>query len=465
MRTIAESTISEGRQPEVAEQERADHRARPARGAAVRARLRPHAVPLIVMLAVAASVIGWHIIKYPYLSPIDENAHFDYVRILPDVPTGGSTLSQDSLRMTACRGYPPDLFDQGLATYDWPACRSKHFDPEAFPGGGKSTAGSTAPLYYFVTAALTRPIAYVVDGVPLLLLIRIVNTLWLAGLMVVGYAIARRLKASATAATAAAVLVGASSDVVTSSATVGPDTFTAMLGGIVILLALRYDGSRRALLTLIGVVVAAAVTKLTAVTAVGVAAVILVLLPLLRERSAPLLKRVARPFGLAVLISFLFAALSAAWFLRPVPEGPAAPELPPAAVPWSQIKAQLFFNFFTPNAGNFNAPFLDSAVNSRLEGLMVGVLSFAVLAGLVAGRRYLDARVLAIGMLVMAVVGPVVLTALNLYGNNLYFALPPRYGYGLLAGFIALGGWAFRSPALARALAVLAAATYLSVFF
>ncbi len=421
--------------------------------------------PAALFLVVAAAVVGWHMFKYPYLSPIDENAHFDYIRILPDIPTGVDTLSQDSLRMTACRGYPEDLFDQGLAQYPWPPCRSDRFDPNAFPGGGKSTAGSTAPLYYFVTAALTRPIAYVID-IPLVTLVRGVGILWLAGLMGVGYALGRRIGAGRVAAASAAVLVGTSSDAVTSAATVGPDTATAVMGGLVMLAAAAHDGSRRATGWLVLVVALAAVTKLTAITAVGVAMTVLLIRAISASGAAGRARGWLRGLSLAAVVGAVFVVLSLAWVLRPLPPevAAAADAMPPAVVPWLQIKAQLFFNFFTPNVGNFNASFLESVVNVRMEGLMVGVLSFAVLAGVVALRRNVEASALAWGMLVMAVVGPVVLTAANLYGNNLYFALPPRYGYGFLAGFIALAGWTFRGVVLARALAVLALASFLNVF-
>lgn len=419
--------------------------------------------PLALFLAVAASVIGWHMYKYPYLSPIDENAQFDYIRILPDVPSGVDTLSQDSLRLTACRGYPPDLFDQGLAQWDWPPCRSDHFDPNAFPGGGKSTAGSTAPFYYFVTAALTRPIAYVVD-IPLITLVRAAGILWLTGLMAVGYLIARRVGAARLGAAAAAVMVGTSSDVVSSAATAGPDIATGVMGGLVILASLTYDGSRRTAGLLLLAVALASVTKLTVVTAVGAAMIILLLRALVR-RAGPMKLRALPALGLAGLTGVVFVVLSLAWFARP--KGDAAAEVPagaPAVVPWLDIKAQLFFNFLSPNAGNFNAPFLDGVVNTRIEQLMVGLLMFGVLAGAMALRQNLKVSFLAWAIAVMAVTGPILLTLLNLYANNWYFALPPRYGYGLMAGFIGLAGWAFKGPALARALAVLAGVSFLSVF-
>ncbi len=174
--------------------------------------------PFVVFFVVAVSVIGWHMHKYPYLSPIDENTQFDYIRVLPHIPSG--TMDQDSLRMTACRQYPPDLFDQGLGHLQLATLQEQALRPQGLPGGGKSTAGSTAPFYYVVTAALTRPIAYVVD-IPLLLLIRAASALWLTALMTVSYLIARQLQVSRAAAMGAAILTATASDTLTSAASSG----------------------------------------------------------------------------------------------------------------------------------------------------------------------------------------------------------------------------------------------------
>lgn len=422
-------------------------------------------VPVAMFLVLAASVVGFHMAKYPYLSPIDENVHFDYLRRLPEIPSG--TMSQDSLRMTACRGYSPALFDRGLATYQWPPCKSETFDPAAFPGGGKSTAGTTAPLYYFVTAALTRPIAYVID-MPLLPLVRAANALWLAALMTVAYWLARRLRATRLAAGAAAVILGTSSDVVTSASTVGPDTATAVTGGLILLMAVSHDGSRRSTVFLLGAVLLGALTKLTAFTAVGAAMIVLLgraIMATNPRRPRP----VSRATGTVAAVFALFTVLSLAWFMRPAlhDTGDAATQATPRVdvdVPWSDIPVQLFFNFLPPNIGNYNAEFLEGLANTRLEQLMTGLLMFGVLAGALALRRAPAVSALGFGVIIMAALGPVFLTALNDYAYDQYFALPPRYGYGLLTGFAALMAWTFRGPVAARALAVIAGASLVNIF-
>jgi len=428
-------------------------------------------LPFAIFLGVAIAVVGWHMHKYPYLSPIDENAHFDYIRILPEIPDPGDRLSQDTLRLTACRAYDPNLSDVGLAKYAWPACNSETFDPNAYPAGGYSSAGSTAPFYYFVTAAMTRPIAYVSDAFNLLNLARIANVFWLTGLMSVSYLVARRIRASRLAAGASAILVATSSDMVTSAATLGPDTATGLTAGLVMLGALAWDGRRRTTLLLLLAVAVAGVTKLTAFTGVGAAIVFLCVNALVGRRRPDQPSRRAT-FALAGGMGLLFTALSTAWYLRPTDGAapPAAAPVPDAptfleVIPWSELWHTVFYRFVPPNVGNFNAPFLEGSLNVFLEMVSGGLAVMGVLLAVFALRKHPRVGALGCGVAVMALLGPVLLTFLNAYAYDLYYVLPSRYGYGLLAGFAALAAWAFRGAGGSRALALLASLSFLNLFF
>jgi hypothetical protein len=102
--------------------------------------------------------------------------------------------------------------------------------------------------------------------------------------------------------------------------------------------------------------------------------------------------------------------------------------------------------------------------NAHLEELMVGLMMISVLCCAVALRRDGRATALGWGLLAMVVVGPVALTLLNAHGNNQFYLLPSRYGYGMLAGFIGAMAWTFRGEVAARAILVVAAASVVSVF-
>ena len=104
------------------------------------------------------------------------------------------------------------------------------YDPAAFPGAGYWTAGGSGPVYYYATAAFARPLAAVSDW-SLFSVSRGFGAIWLAGLMMVIYLLAERLGASRLAGVGVAVLVGTGSATITSAATMGPDTATAVASG------------------------------------------------------------------------------------------------------------------------------------------------------------------------------------------------------------------------------------------
>ncbi len=240
-----------------------------------------------------------------------------------------------------------------------------------------------------------------------------------------------------------------------------------MTGGLVILASLAYDRSRRSTSLLLAAVAIASITKLTVCTAVGAAMLILlarfVMEP--KRRSWRVFLTVA---GTVAAAGAVFVALSLAWYFRPVPAvgtaAPATAPVPDVVVPWWDIKTQLFFNFLPPDVGNFNASFLESPFNTHFEQLVSGMMLIGVLAAALALRGGPKASALGVGVVVMAVLGPVILTVLNARSYNVYFPLPPRYGDGILAGLAGTMAWTFRAKAGERALVLLAIVSFVNVF-
>jgi hypothetical protein len=413
---------------------------------------------------VAIVLVGFHMTKFGYVSVIDENAHYDYINTFPDAPNNGDKLSQESLRVTSCRHYPPDF------VFPFPKCGAKTYDANAYPGGGFSTAVSTPPAYYWATALVAHPLS-AVTGRDLFTAARLVGGLWLALLMSTCFLLARSLRASRLAGVGAALLVGSSSDIVSSAATLGPDVFTAAVSGLVLLAALRYDRSRRALLLLTGAVALAALTKLTAFTAVGLAMVYLVLHPLLAPKEERRLLPVGRALGVSALQMGVFSLLSWLWLQRPsaasaaaAGNGPSTELFNAVKIPWAELKGSLPYTFLTPNVGNFNAPFLEGVANAHVETVCVGILVIAMFAAAFALRSAPRVSALGIGLVLLALTGPVILLLLNFYVNHIYFPLPARYGDGLLPAFAAVAAWMLRARPASRALALIGALSVLSVF-
>ncbi len=275
---------------------------------------------LLALLFLACSVVSVAVLmdKYPYPSPIDEVVHYDFIHDAPHVPVIGEKISQSAMHEWACRTSGPEY------VLPLPPCRPGPYDPAAFPGAGASTAGGSGPVYYYVTAVFARPVA-AVTGWSLFSVARGFGAVWLAALMMVSYLIAERLGASRLAGAGAAILVGTGSSAITSAGTMGPDTTTAVMSGLVMLAVLSYDGTRRRAGWFLVAVALAALTKFTAFEAVGAAVLYLVVLPLLsrrrEERESGGRAREASPPLRASLLTAgaglaTFAVVSFLWGLR-----------------------------------------------------------------------------------------------------------------------------------------------------
>ena len=421
---------------------------------------RARAALLLLFLVCSSVGVGVVMDHYPYASPIDEVVHFDYIHDFPHVPVNGERVSREGLDEWACRTMGPEF------VLEVPDCGGRYV-AEEFPGAGYSTAGSTPPLYYGVTAVIAR---VVVKLTPWSLwdVSRAVGTLWLTALMVVIHRLARRLGTPTPTAAAAAVITGMSPTVVASAATMGPDTATAVTSGLAVLAALAYDGSRRAFLLLLGAVTLAALTKFTAFAGVGVVVLFLVLRPLLarderRRRLAP--GMLAAAGSLAV-----FGVISLAWGLRFRQTSLVDPDRIPInvqlhadTVDWGAVWEQMLYVFLSPGTGNWQPGFLNDGTNGFLVVVVSGVFAAGVLVAALTLRHRPRVSAVGFGLLVMAVVSPFLLVALNLCANHIYFQLAPRYGYALLPGIAAATAWAFRAPAHGRALLLLAALSVVNI--
>jgi hypothetical protein len=420
-----------------------------------------HLVVLLVFLASSLAAVYTVMHNYHYPSPIDEVVHFDYIRDVPHVPVNGERISQEALHLWACRTSGPEY------VLPLPPCQKGDYNPDAFPGQAFSTAGSTPPFYYAVTAVIARPVA-AITGRPLFDVARGVGAFWLTGFMVVAYLIGLRLRVRPLIAAAAALFTGLAPNIISSAATLGPDTATALTSGLVLLAALAYDGSRRLALLFVAAVALAALTKFTAFTAVGAAIVYLILRPLLdRSKRGPTLRAglLTAAAGLAT-----FGLISLAWGVHFQSSSKIDPDLIPInvmlhseTVPWGNIYEFLTYLFFSPATGNWEPAFLNDGTNAFLITAMAGVFIVSSLTAAFTLRNRPRVSAFGIGLVVMAVVSPFLLVALNFYANHLYFQLAPRYGYALLPGLAAVMAWTFRSTAGGRVLVLLAALSVLNV--
>ena len=429
----------------------------------------------LALLFFACSVLSVAILmdKYPYPSPIDEVVHYDFIHDAPHVPVIGEKISQSAMHEWACRTSGPEY------VLPMPPCRPGRYDPEAFPGAGDSTAGGSGPVYYYVTAAFARPVA-AVSGWSVFSVAGGFGAIWLAAMMMVTYLIAERLGARRLAGAGIAVLVGTGSATITSAATMGPDTATAVTSGLVLLAALRYDGTRRRATWFLTAVALASLTKFTAFAAVGAAVVYLVVLPLLgrghlkHHPADPPDDVPVPPLGGALLTAAgglaTFGAVSFLWGLRlqwtATEEADASPLyalLHAESVDWRGIGETLLYVFFSPVTGNWQPAFFSDGTNNFVATLTAGLLALGVLSAALALRSAPRLSAFGIGLLVLTVTGPFMLVALNFYFNGLYYMLSPRHGYALAPGLAACAAVLARSPGASRALALLAVLSVVNV--
>jgi hypothetical protein len=142
-------------------------------------------IPVVVILVVCVAAVAVHVSNFRHLGPIDEQAHLDYVNRVAsgELPALGDKLSHETRREIACRGIEtPAGFGDRL---DCDLLRPV----KTLPEDGNSYEATQPPLYYAVTAVLSRVTPG--DDVDS---IRRVGALWLAVGGIALYFTLRRFK-------------------------------------------------------------------------------------------------------------------------------------------------------------------------------------------------------------------------------------------------------------------------------
>jgi hypothetical protein len=384
------------------------------------------------LLVVACVLVGIQSRHHDELAQPGETAQLDYVLALPHVPATGDTVSDSAL--------PPG----GSA--------------DSLPEGPYSYAGSTPPAYYVATAVVARPMA-ANTGWSVLDVARWTGVLWMWLFLLTTFRLARLVGASRGTAAGAATFVAASTSLSTFAAYVGPDVAGAAVGGLVLIAAWQYDGTKRALLVLAGACALAGFTKLTLAASVAAAALAIVLRPLLERRRAG---------GLAVGPAVLGAAVAAVAFVLPaggwILRTRAAAEVsahtlnvyaPFVAdhVDWSAYRDTLLYPWLNPVGPMWASPLLTDPTDAVVGLVLLAMLSIGTLsAALTFGRPRLAA--LGTGLLVTTLVGPAAYLELDVLLNGLAMPIEPRHALGLLPGTTACACWLLRDRGGAVAMVI-----------
>ena len=184
-------------------------------------------LPLLFCVVLPTAVVGNVIQRHSQFSPIDEQAHFDYVERLYShgVPMLGDRLLPSTLREIACRGTALP----GIVT---PPCDSPTLAAKDFPGEGYQYQAQQPPLYYAITAPVAKVMEKVV-GLGPVGSARIMGVLLLVAGLLLSWHVAMLMKISRLTSLAGIAMMGLSPTVVYYSAIVTNDSAAILCGALV----------------------------------------------------------------------------------------------------------------------------------------------------------------------------------------------------------------------------------------
>ena len=188
-------------------------------------------LPLLFCVVLPTAVVGSVIQRHSQFSPIDEQAHFDYVERLYShgLPAVGDPLMESTLREIACRGTALP----GIVT---PPCTSPTFTAKDFPGEGYQYEAQQPPLYYAVTAPVAKVMEKVAGLGPVGSARMMGVFLLIAGLLL-SWHVAQLMKIPRLTSLAGIAVMGLSPTVVYYSAIVNNDSAGILCGALVCLVA------------------------------------------------------------------------------------------------------------------------------------------------------------------------------------------------------------------------------------
>ena len=184
-------------------------------------------LPLLFCVVLPTAVVGSVVQRHSQFSPIDEQAHFDYVERLYShgLPAVGDPLMESTLKEIACRGTALP----GIVT---PPCDSATFTAKDFPGEGFQYEAQQPPLYYAVAAPIAKVMEKVV-GLGTVGSARLIGVLLLIGGLLLSWHVAMMMKISRLTSIAGIAVMGLSPTVVYYSAIVNNDSAAVLCGALV----------------------------------------------------------------------------------------------------------------------------------------------------------------------------------------------------------------------------------------
>jgi hypothetical protein len=275
-------------------------------------------VAIFVCVLAPTVLVALQIHDNPRFSPIDESAHWDYVKRVAggSVPRIGQHLEPSTLREIVCRG--TDL--SGLRV---PKCTARRLSPRSFPGGGQQYEAQQPPTYYATTVPL-RWFGTDVLGMADVTATRAAGILWLTVGLLLLWSAARVAELDIPVIGAGILLLATAPVVIYHTAVISNDVPSILGGSLVALLgALAWKRPGRWTVPVLGItsffLVAIKTTELFPVTIVAALLLLRAVAegpPWDRQRWSTNLKPVARRWlrdggvlfigGLAAAVIWIF---------------------------------------------------------------------------------------------------------------------------------------------------------------
>lgn len=402
------------------------------------------AAPYLLITALAFGLTSWHVVHYPKLGPIDEQAHVDYFLKVRHghVPRLNELMGQEALAEEACRGFdsayvpPPCLADDA------------RYEPTSFQFGGASAAAGHPPIYYAYTAVIAAPIGMLPGIESPVTAGRIATAAWLAAGLGFLWSALLVLGASRMGAATVVTLIALTPQVLHSTATINPDSTAVFAGGLMLWAATH----RRTATWLILISAFVLFLKATNVLAV-LAAALYVLFDRFKESRR---RAILTSVGMVLAAGASAVSWTAIMRIRALP-------VPDSAVPIPGVDAgimRLALNFMPPTTSPTLAPFF---VASETYLTFATVANYLLLAGVFGAALLLplsrvESRIGWISIVGMVFGPTVIMIAIGAAAND-FFSPPSRYGLALVP-FIAVG-----LAAAANRVAHVAMGIFVSGFF
>lgn len=392
------------------------------------------------------------------LSPLDEWVYYDYTVKIPSqgIVRQGETIGKQALEQMSCFG---DAFGQR-----GDACGSSYNHPRTYPQEGKTTADIYTPIYFAVTWFVGEAI-HTLTGLSFLTAARLSGFLWLSGGVLILYALLRRFKVGKLVTLGLGLAVIAAPSTVWSVTYISTDAPTLLVGGALLLLAMRAIDRKSGAWWLVPVAMVGVWLKITTIFGVGLVALILLVYALWRRRRGgmgelPSAER-RRLILLAVATAAAAVIAEVIWLVvhHAIAIGPGPSQGLAGKFAWRDF-GQLGTIFLTPgplmSGGWSNIYHIPPFVAYPLQWLCIaGVVGAAFMAS-----RSIATKSFAVATLISSVLfAPALFAAMSFVLGNV-FPVIPRYGLALAPAFVVAAALIVRNRLATSLVLVYGAGTF-----